>query len=140
MSPEEQQIAILKAMGWTEDEPWLDGRRCFVRADSNSGWDFNDLPDYINDLNAMHEAEKWLYTNSISFINKDGLTAMLGNKEKTAWVVYLSKLNKIVNPRIAEYPTHYQDWARIHATAAQRAEAFLKALGKWEDVKGTLIQ
>jgi len=107
MSPEEQQIAILKAMGWTEDEPWLDGRRCFVRADSNSGWDFNDLPDYINDLNAMHEAEKILNTPI--------------HMQKNAWNNYKGILEDVTKG------------SSFHATASQRAEAFLKTIGKWID-------
>jgi len=59
------------------------------------------LPDYFNDLNAMHEAEKALgagdrrkYTNSILGIGK-------------------------------------LQFHSIHATAAQRAEAFGEAKGLW---------
>jgi len=105
MKPEQQQIAILKAMGWTEDEPWLDGRRCFVRADSNSGWDFNDLPDYLNDLNAMHEAEKVLLISSFM------------------WETYSEILATISDCN------EYEPFA---ATATQRAKALLKTIGKWE--------
>jgi hypothetical protein len=106
MSEEEQQIAILKAMGWTEDEPWLDGRRCFVRADSNAGWDFNDLPDYLNDLNAMHEAEKWLIED-----------------DQHAYGCYCIDLQE-------EYGN------TVHLTAVQRAEAFLKTIGQWNEDDG----
>jgi len=56
MTPEEQRIAITEACGWTETEAWLNGRRCFEHADSNAGWDFDSLPDYLNDLNAIHAA------------------------------------------------------------------------------------
>ena len=90
-------------MGWTEDESWLDGRRCFIRADSNSGWNFDDLPDYLNDLNAMHEAEKTLHTDG-------GLWG--------AYCGYLVKDGSWFNT--------------VHATASQRAEAFLKAINKLE--------
>jgi hypothetical protein len=67
------------------------------------------LPDYLNDLNAMHEAEKVL--NELS------------------WMHYLQKLAEIVRKpkqceiRISQY---------VHANATQRAEAFLRAIGKWE--------
>ena len=59
-------------------------------------------PDYLNDLNAMHEAEKVL-------------------TDKQA-ILYDSILDLI------------SGWT-FHRTAAQRAEAFLRTIGKWEDSK-----
>jgi hypothetical protein len=64
------------------------------------------IPDYLNDLNAMHEAEKSL----------DDVT------QRGDYWDYLSSL------------TH-EGFEMCHATAAQRAEAFLRTLGKWEDDK-----
>jgi len=63
-------------------------------------------PDYTNDLNAMHEAEKML-------------------KGNTQWYKYEETLEAIVRAETAHWP--------IHATAAQRAEAFLRTIGKWEE-------
>ena len=64
------------------------------------------LPDYCNDLNAMHEAEK-----------------IILNDLKT-WRQYVDLIRvqsaKSVNPI-------------FHLTARQRAEAFLRTLGKWEE-------
>jgi hypothetical protein len=105
MTPEQQRIAIAEACGWKETEAWLDGRRCFERADINAGWDFDSLPDYINDLNAMHDAEKVLTNEQLE--------------------VYCNILHK---------PNHGVYWA-IHTTASQRAEAFLRTIGKWEESK-----
>ncbi len=62
--------------------------------------------DYLKDLNAMHEAEKVLNAS-------------------TQWSRYECELDNIV----------FRD-ATIKmwkATAAQRAEAFLRTIGKWED-------
>ena len=106
MTPEEQRVAIAEACGWTETEAWLDGRRCFERADSNAGWDFDSLPNYLNDLNAMHEAEKVLV--------------------RLQWVSYLRRLQALCDESVS--------WP-IHATASQRAEAFLRTIGKWEEAK-----
>ncbi len=64
------------------------------------------LPDYLSDLNAMHEAEKTLHGNN--------------------WRPYHDKLAII---------TMSGPWPAIDATAAQRAEAFLRTIGKWEDDK-----
>lgn len=64
------------------------------------------LPDYLNDLNAMHEAEKVL--------TDDQLYSMLLNVK--------NKTRSMVNGT-----------AIMTASAAQRAEAFLRTLGKWEE-------
>jgi len=66
------------------------------------GWDIP--PDYCRDLNAMHEAEKILFTTN----NWDACAYEAAlQKETTSWA-----------------------W---HSTAKQRAEAFLKTIGKWKD-------
>ena len=114
MKPEAQQIAIAEACGFTETEPWLDGRRCFERSDSNAGWELDSIPDYLNDLNAMHEAEMSL--------NPD---------QQKRFIEYL-----IEGEAHDEYCTEMlwdSSWVAAHATAAQRAEAFLRAIGKWEE-------
>ena len=112
MTPEEQRVAIAEACGWTETEAWLDGRRCFERADSNAGWDFDSLPDYINDLNALHDAE--------SILNADQM------------VSYDYHLDRVVGNGRQGLNIEYFLWS---ATAAQRAEAFLRTIGKWEEAK-----
>ena len=68
-------------------------------------------PDWCNDLNAMHEAEKVLAPKS-------------SNNFSENWWNYC-KLVRVNGANEA-----------IHATARQRAEAFLRALGKWEEVQG----
>jgi len=65
--------------------------------------DFRLLPDYLNDLNAMNAAEKLIV----------GLAAQLQ---------YLHLLS----------PVH-SEWTLATATASERAEAFLKALGLWKE-------
>lgn len=59
--------------------------------------------DWCVDLNAMHEAEKALTPEQID--------------------AFCDHLN----------PTNYGVWWGINATARQRAEAFLRTLGKWEE-------
>ena len=63
----------------------------------------DEPPDYPNDLNAMHEAEETLGSYIPSFMR------------------YLDTL-KDISPLCG-----------VRATAAQRAEAFLRTIGKWED-------
>jgi hypothetical protein len=65
----------------------------------NAEW---QLPDYLNDLNAMHEAEKVLMPNQLT--------------EYGSALMFCER----------------REFAGIRATAAQRAEAFLKTINKWE--------
>lgn len=112
MKPEKQRIAIAKACGWTHiyvakssnhlpspNGPWL--------GSNPAKTEVAEIPDYFNDLNAMHEAEGKLTLGQCS--------------------QYLKHLYDILPCR------EWNKIALIHATAAQRAEAFLRTLGKWED-------
>ena len=102
MTPEVQRIAIAEACGWTS---------CRIIHGDPMGYPVNVpdqlivIPNYLNDLNAMHEAEKGLTNEQLE--------------------VYCNILHK---------PNHGVYWA-IHATASQRAEAFLRTIGKWEECK-----
>jgi hypothetical protein len=60
-------------------------------------------PDYLNDLNAMHEAEK--------------------------------VLNNVQRERYRTELVYSHAGGDVFATSAQRAEAFLRTIGKWEDDK-----
>ena len=104
MNPEQQRIAIAEACGWTTKHKglWVERLQTYAA-----------LPDYLNDLNAMHEAEKVL---------------------KQRWSNYCEKLLEIVEPEPRSLEVcHY--WNLLHATASQRAEAFLRTIGKWEEAK-----
>lgn len=67
----------------------------------------HSVPDYLNDLNAMHEAEKVLSRGQLHryMLNMQEVKGIGGNNH----------------------------WLNFHATAAQRAEAFLKTLNLWEE-------
>lgn len=106
MTPEAQRIAIADACGWikfwdqTGDEEYI-GRWLWHRGQQN----LKTPPDYLNDLNAMHEAEKVLIARGDD--NHDGCGT-------PSFDYYRQKIGKC-------------------ATAAQRAEAFLRTIGKWEE-------
>jgi hypothetical protein len=105
MSPEAQRIAIAEACGLSTfplNATW--GRGLCERDDGTP----TTLPDYPNDLNAMHEAE----------------LAVFGNDwDEALWATYKYALYGVI-----EMNRHV-----INSTAAQRAEALLRTLGKWED-------
>lgn len=78
-----------------------DGIRASIRT--------NTLPDWPNDLNLMHEAEKKL--------NADEQRQ------------YIDWLDSIVWKQITN---QVHGFKRCHATAIQRAEAYLRTIGKWK--------
>lgn len=115
MTAEAQRIAIAEACGWTDvrhESNYFVGRstpRSTLRGNNHKGnrW---EIPSYPTDLNACHEFEK-----------------MIGAK----WPTYCEILLRIVEPEPRTLEVcHY--WNLLHATAAQRCEAFLKTIGKWE--------
>ena len=116
MTPEAQRIAIAEACGWFRDPSggFTVPRYVNEREDAEALGP-EELPDYLGSLDAMHEAETVL----------------------TDWPKYQAELFMATNPGwAADKPVHIQNYlARnfVRATAAQRAEAFLRAIGKWKE-------
>ena len=101
MSPEAQRIAIAEVCGYRHGESkpfWMATPigQPFVACSVDK------LPDYLNDLNAMHETEKKLQPL----------------QHRTYW-----EQLALYTKGVGMYPGE--------ATASQRAEAFLRTLGKW---------
>lgn len=107
MSPEAQRIVIAEACGWTRRVNNGAAGGFFYShktlGGAHSEW---DLPDYPTDLNAMHQAEKVL-------------TAEQSEE-------YMSQIQAITFKDDG-------DWGLCHVSAAQRAEAFLRTIGKWKE-------
>lgn len=101
MTPQAQCIAIARAMGITGQIMDITGRGLVYAVRTESGMEERRVPNYLHDLNAMHEVENILTLDqSITYAN------------------WLGKLCEI--------------WRLpIRATAAQRAEAFLRTLNLW---------
>lgn len=99
MNPEKQRIAIAEACGWKigyrDPEAW------------------HPLPDFLHDLNAMHEAEK-----------------VLDPKGKDCSYEYWLRTVCHIPERESANGRYF-----YRATASQRAEAFLRTIGKWKESK-----
>jgi hypothetical protein len=111
MNPEQQRIAIAEACGWrlfSQFKNLWAPPRSVVEYDC----DAYPLPNYPFDLNAMHEVE--------SILNADQM------------VSYDYHLDRVVGNGRQGLNIEYFLWS---ATAAQRAEAFLRTIGKWEESK-----
>ena len=114
MSPEKQRVAIAEACGWKKETRLPKYERVWINPDGfEVFWlrfadddTFAALPDYLNDLNAMHEAEKACLKND----------ALL-------WHRYAANLDS----------DYVNQPYTVGATAAQRAEALLRTINKWEN-------
>lgn len=113
MTPQQINRAIAKACGWTVILESCSDKIGNIWGGYSPTYPHNwiPIPDYCNDLNAMHEAEKTLSAGD-NYYMRGGL----GN--------YYARLAEICS-----------DGSRIRATAAQRAKAFLQTVGRWEDGK-----
>jgi len=112
MKEGQQRIKIAEACGYSKGWDYRSG----CSATPWNEWCIKSLPDYLNDLNAMHEAEATLDFEQaelfedelcdVTFKNNDGLE----------------------NPLPCRFSV-------CHATSRQRAEAFLKTIEKWNSNK-----
>jgi len=94
LSPEEQRIRVAELCGWVRSGVM----RLWIRPSDKRVLPSDEIPDYLNDLNAMHEAEK-----------------IIPEHKNAQWFAAL------------ELAIYDGDEYRpiISATAAQRAEAFV---------------
>jgi len=107
--------AIAEHLGWKELDFHLDGKRILGKRPSFHNGKIVSytvdqyVPDYCGDLNEMHELENTLYKG---FIDKDYWQKGYGRFQNL-----LGELS--TNP--------------YSANARQRAEAFLRTIGKWKE-------
>jgi hypothetical protein len=100
-----QNETIAEFCGWERENGF-----CEKTGLDLNGWVLGERlrqspPNYVKDLNAMHEAEDYVF----------------GESGAKPWELYALYLDTILGQEA------------IFATAAQRAEAFLRTIGKWED-------
>lgn len=122
MTPEDQRIAIHKALGWkdvsgmgkTVDYMWAPGHMAIAEAKwERDGVLALEIPNYLGDLNAIADAEKTL------------------SADQKAWFVV--NLALLCVDKIPSALTH-KEWNTVcNATAAQRAEALLRTLNLWRE-------
>jgi len=129
MTPESQRIAIAEACGWTVPDHCITKRRMAGMTErqcrgaapdfgmDSAGVYHDSLPDYLNDLNAMHEAEKVLPIDR-QYEYGEKLRVISGN----------------VGPKGGHFtPNGFGCYALAHLSATQRAEAFLRTLNLWKE-------
>ena len=82
------------------------------------------VPDYCNDLNAMHEAEDEL----------DGLSVNTKSIYYDYLLLGVSEFWEHKDSGFKREPFN-RDWAVLRSTSRQRAEAFLRCKGLWREAK-----
>ena len=133
MTQERQRIEIAEYCGWkwykargsgiitfntpptTKRDDWVENQWDEItRPDNYLSIDvaFVNCPDYPNDLNAMHQAEKRLKPHRMS------------GSESTLWSDYFMALLRICER---------EKISSAHANAALRSETFVRITGKWRD-------
>ncbi len=114
MTPEQQRIAIAESCGWKNVDAGSGRVWGVTTRHKGTPSEFDvcvDVPNYPFDLNAMHDAEKVLTADQF---------------EQYRWILWdICKQVRV------------KDWYRCYlsSTAAQRAEAFLRTIGKWKGAK-----
>lgn len=112
-------IAVAEAIGWTGPFNTINGDTIYGTAPGwigrrgAQGQVQHIVPDYNFSLDAMHETERWLESN------KPNLA-----------VDYVVELKHVIAPNPPKGLVG--DFRFVNATAAQRFEAFLRIIGKWE--------
>ena len=106
MTDEQINQAIAEACGWTEIRDNMVGK-----APGETSTRVMFLPLYCSNLNAMHKAEKTLK----------------GYEQIHTYVWHLNNRK--------DWDTDFK-LMEVHISARDRAEAFLRTLGKWEEVQG----
>ena len=110
MRPDIQRVKIAEACGLKLCQHALTD----AWGHTTNGKTWEPFPNYPNDLNACHEMEKVLNAGQIdTYLGHLYSFTKAARKGSDPW--------KIISSRVA-----------VHATAAQRGEAFLKTLGLWE--------
>lgn len=106
MKDHEINQAIAESAGWIRREPdcWVHPQHGYLGGDN-----LGCCPDYCNDLNVMHEVENRMTDDEhLRFRN-------------ALWLLII---------RTTQFPHHVS--RNVHsATARQRAEAYLRTIGKW---------
>ena len=120
MTNEEMRIKIAEACGWTEIDRYIGQEKMpegLLKGQNPKykGGKKEELPDYLNDLNAMHEAEKICWTDKYRYDYNIQLDRVVG-------------ATPVKGPDSKVGPWIYESDKARHATAAQRAISLIKTL------------
>lgn len=114
MTTQQINIAIAESLGWHHfiiNDEYGNDRALRPGQEFSMGCIFTDIPNYTADLNAMHEVEK-----TLSLDERDKYYSHLWN--------ICDKMHRMAS---------VGGWLVPTATALQRAEVYLRTIGKWNE-------
>jgi len=121
MTPQAQRVALATLAGWS----FCNHPKCQRWHDPVLNQP-GDLPDYLNDLNAVHELENTLLTNDD---HREAYAHMLSQIIPQNFNCGPAGFDTIDGTDIMVHT----EFDLLHSTAAQRCEALLRTLGKWTE-------
>lgn len=129
MTPQRQREVIAEIDGWKRhaNKPLWEKEGCL-----HDGWAqhfLEELPDYLNDRNAMAQARS-IFTDRQKEVYAHVLMQISGE-----WRIHDWKLDV---PQAEDYIGYIElppaaTYLMLNASAEQQAEAFLRTMGKWEE-------
>ena len=112
MKPEKQRVAIVEACGWKPETYWAQpiepGDIPVTTIPPNYPFDLNAMREVSDTLN---DDQQWQFIQHLNNITRN-----TDHNDPDDWFV-----------RSTDWT-----WRMVNASAAQRAEAFLRTIGKWE--------
>ena len=103
------------------------------------GWKFSDHPDHIAKTASWKTAESFAIKPDGEFVFKcniprftDSLN-LIHEVEKVIAEMGVNKWWEYVGNLLRHNPTPFGAETAVHASARQRAEAFLRTIGKWKE-------
>jgi len=118
---EDQRMVLLNFLGYEEDEPWLNGERCFLRKDVSCGFKESELPHFYDDYNAIREVEEFI-----------GLHLRENLELRVKWVNTLRDVVARSCPKNKMGNALVSDVDLLMASTEERLETILKVLKLWK--------
>ncbi len=113
MTPNEQRIAIARACGWKNFNSASHEGSIQYGQPPNAPHNSWELPNYLNDLNAIAEARK--------ILNSD------------QQIQFSIKVGKFVTQTLRANQSAWMDFRLIDSSAGCQSEMFLRTLGLWQE-------
>lgn len=128
MTDEEIKIAVAEAVGFRGIEVMTryNGIQDYEALCGECDGIVQELPNYPEDINAIHEAEKLIETTGLwhLYIRELGKIIIRDLNGFGTWEIHCQKTEEGVTHGMINF---------VRATARHRAEAFLRTLGEWKE-------
>lgn len=146
MSPFRQNFVIAELRGWKQTQGDKDAVKAWLEVTGEDMGPYFGMPDYVRDLNAIHnDAELLVLTSTKPYSSNPNdheplryqmhLRKIVGTETREEQVLsgVKDKNGKELILITHVYSNYMEELKVIRATAAQKSEAILKTLNRWEE-------